>query len=444
MPTAIFSVNPFTVSANNACPSSICPTCLTHHLDAATAIALANNYTASETAYLNLLYTYNQLMDGGSTNALLTQIQQSWSTDAVILRDELLAVSPYLSQEVLRETANNGILPHAMLLTVLMANPDATKDEDFIYFLQNQIPDPLPQYMIDLIVSSWDEGTARTSMENLLAGFSADMANTSNRILTDLYMKNGLDRDTLPTDTTNYQVQINYWLNRIQTLSAKYDLIENYLRDQEFAMAETILNSIPVNFNLSDRQLEEYTDYQFFYNFRKELIEGENDLSSLDASHLETLINFTTGDLNRAKELAKNALCFYYSICSEDNFDEPSGSRLMHSGNAPASVSAIQNKNDSAVVTVSPNPVTDIAVFNYLIPASKDQVVLSIWNVSGKQVASFVLADKQGQLKWFTGNINNGLYYYFVKDGKTRIASGKIFIKNNSCIKKGCILCGLF
>ena len=46
-----------------------------------------------ETAYLNLLYTYNTLMDGGSTNNLLTQIQQTWSTEATTLRDELLLLS---------------------------------------------------------------------------------------------------------------------------------------------------------------------------------------------------------------------------------------------------------------------------------------------------------------------------------------------------------------
>ena len=118
-------------------------------------------------------------MDGGSTNILLNQMQQEWSDDANTLRDELLARSPYLSQDVLMEAARGGVLPPAMLLMICLANPDATRRTGFLDFLQYEIPSPLPQYMINLIVASWDDGTARTAMENMLANFSVDMSTVS-------------------------------------------------------------------------------------------------------------------------------------------------------------------------------------------------------------------------------------------------------------------------
>ena len=206
---------------------------------------MTNEYDSLETAYLNLLYSYNQLMDGGNTNMLLNQIQSNWSNEAIVLRDELLGLSPYLSQDILRDVANRNILPQAMLLMICLANPDATQSEEFIKFLTYDISSPLPQYMINMIIASWDQRTVRTSMENLLSDFSSNMSNISNKIVFDLYNRTVVDFDSIShSDTSDYNQQINYWLNRVQTLTAKYDLVETYISHDKFENADQVLNSI--------------------------------------------------------------------------------------------------------------------------------------------------------------------------------------------------------
>ena len=262
-------VNLISTASTNSCPSHICPPpCDIARLLSTVEVAqFSAMYDSAETGYLNLLYSYNQLMDGGSTNILLNQMQQEWSDDANTLRDELLARSPYLSQDVLMEAARGGVLPPAMLLMICLANPDATRRTGFLDFLQYEIPSPLPQYMINLIVASWDDGTARTAMENMLANFSVDMSTVSDKVLEDLQKKMNVD-SVSQGDTTNYLAQMNYWLNRIQTLSAKYDLIENYIIAGDFLNAEIQLSQIPDNFSLSEDQTQEYNDYTNFYFFR--------------------------------------------------------------------------------------------------------------------------------------------------------------------------------
>jgi hypothetical protein len=419
-----------TATTANGCVS-ICNNCIAEPLTNATVIQLKSDFDAEESAYLNLLYTYNQLMDGGSTNALLNQMQLSWSTDAQVLRDELLALSPYLSQDVLREVADRNILPPAMLLMICMANPDATRGDDFLDYLQYRIADPLPHYMINLIIASWDQKTARTTMEGVLGDYNSDMALISNKLLQDLYLKQSLDPDSLNLgNSINLTYEITNWLIRIQTLEAKYDLIENYFSSGEFENAEHVIENIPIDFKLTEDQQNQYNDYVFFYQFRKTLADQESNLSLLDSLQIETLVNFTQGDYNFAKGLAQNALCFYYDLCREDQYECGGSNRIKQSINAPSSIAANEvNHTCDASVFVSPNPVSGVAAFSYSIPSFKDYPVLSISDITGKSIQSFTIKNHQGKLMWDTGSLKSGLYSYTVKENNSTIAKGKISIK---------------
>ncbi len=421
VPSNIVNVNVLTASGNNNCPSNIGTGGIGSRLSVEETQQLNHSYDTSETAYLNLLYSYNQLMDGGSTNALLTQIQQSWSTDAWVLRNQLLAQSPYLSQTVLRDVANQNILPQAMLLEVCIANPDATKDDAFLKFLQYEIPNPLPQYMINAIVASWNIKTVRTTMESTLALYSHSMATTSDRLLADLYFRSDLEIDSIvPTDTTNYNLTIRYWLQRVQTLTAKYDLIENYLSANELEAAQNILDSISYHFNLSSDQQSAYNNYVYFYNFRKDIFDDGRNWSQLTESEVTSLAEFAADGDDLAKVMVQNVLCYYYSNCVEENYELPSSGNRVHR-NPKASV-----KNEINNVSVGPNPALTYTTFSYSLQI--DKAILVISDVSGKEIEHITLKNKEGQQIWDTRNINNGLYYYTVTDGITKIATGKVAV----------------
>lgn len=125
-----------------------------------------------------------------------------------------MATSPYVSEEVLRQTAEDNLLPHAMLLEVCLANPDATRGEGFLEFLEYQILNPVPSYMIDMIIASWGETTPRTILEDGLGYFEREKAVASNLLLSH-YRTDTLDR----TDS------IRYWLKRRGDLGDQYSLL---------------------------------------------------------------------------------------------------------------------------------------------------------------------------------------------------------------------------
>ncbi|MBK7964983.1 MAG: T9SS type A sorting domain-containing protein [Bacteroidetes bacterium] len=423
-------VSPMPTASTNACPSHICPPpCdIARLLSTLEEEQLTERYDSAEMGYLNLLYSYNQLLDGGNTNVLLDSMQLSWSDNALILRDELLAQSPYLSQEVLMEVAREDILPPAMLLMICLANPDATRRIEFLDFLQYEIPTPLPQYMINLIMSSWDNVTARTTMENFLADFNLEMAVVSNQILADLQHKMANDIDSISQgDTTNNICKLKSWLNRIQTLSAKYNLIEVYFSERDFINAELQLSQIPLDFTLSEYQSQEYTDYIFFYNFRKALIESGADLSQLDNPSIESLILFSQGERNLAKGLAQNALCFYYDICPEEIYALNSGNRMMNT-NSPSSLN-LDAKKMNASVYVTPNPASSYTSIIYNISPMSSPAVLVIRDIAGREEEKFNLTESTDQLYWDTSNVLSGIYYYSLIVGHTNLSSGKIVVK---------------
>lgn len=77
------------------------------------------------------------------------------------------------------EAAYSDVLPSAMLLEICLANPDATRSDEFSTALQYDIPTPLPQYMLDLIIANWDVETPLTLLESQLSELYHSMRRTN-------------------------------------------------------------------------------------------------------------------------------------------------------------------------------------------------------------------------------------------------------------------------
>lgn len=382
----------------------------------------STNFHNAETDFLNLLYTYNTLIDGGNTNALLNEIENSWSQSAQTMRDELMAESPYLSEDVLRGAALTGTMPQAMLLTVLLANPDATRSEDFLEYLQEEIPNPLPEYMIELIVDSWSDQTPRTALENMMADASTIMGEASDHIISNLYYDETLDEDSITeSDTANIITMENYWLQRTQTTTSQYEWIENEMQQNNFTIAEAALQNISTNFNLSEEEAQELTDYTWYYNFRKTLKQNNEDLSNLDSMQQQTLTSFATSNDNRATQLSKNALCFYYGWCEDTNTN---GNRnTSHHYHGSNKTNYMQQQ-----VCVYPNPTSDGATFIYQLPNQSKEITLNIYNNTGTEIFSTPLSSNTGTYFLNTASMNNGFYFYQIATNNEIISHGKLTI----------------
>ncbi|MFN3875115.1 MAG: hypothetical protein ACK4L7_04295, partial [Flavobacteriales bacterium] len=131
---------------------------------------------AHKLAYGNSRYLYQQLIDGGNTDEVVTEITDAWPQDYLDLRAYLLSRSPYLSVEALMQAMEKTGFPDAIRAEVCIANPDATQKEGFIKWLEFDCSQPLPTYLINNIKESWDTKTFRTDLEASIAGHHAAMS----------------------------------------------------------------------------------------------------------------------------------------------------------------------------------------------------------------------------------------------------------------------------
>jgi hypothetical protein len=230
-------------------------------------LANKTQFEAAKASYATLKNTYDGLLDNGSTTLTINEIDGTPLSEQMQLRNNMLLRSPYLSNEALRELVLENILSSGMLFEVLMANPDATKSEEFIQFLENEAPTPLAPYMINLIRASWTGTTARTGMENMLAYENDRMTQLSNEIV---YFYGS---DSLQTNEDS----VIMWMSKVPSVSNHYFLVDMHLINKNYAQALTILNNIPLQFKLSTQELYDYQSFVNFYNFKKNII--ENDIS---------------------------------------------------------------------------------------------------------------------------------------------------------------------
>jgi len=117
-----------------------------------------SEYFMASSEYNDVKLLYDNLVDGGNTQALLADIENSYPEQMWTLYYELLARSPHLSREVLIAVADQtDVFPPSAIFDIMMANPDELKRYDMLTYLETK-DDPLPDYMI-AILSEVAEGT---------------------------------------------------------------------------------------------------------------------------------------------------------------------------------------------------------------------------------------------------------------------------------------------
>ncbi|NVN95467.1 MAG: hypothetical protein HXX18_09320 [Bacteroidetes bacterium] len=399
--------------AANSCPSQ-------GNFEALSAITKANLsslYSGKEATYINLLYNYNSLINGGNTNLLLNEIEMSWTKDAWELRAELLSKSPYLKEDVLRVMAKKGILPQAMVLEICLANPDGTRSKEFIEFLGERIPNPLPQYMLDLIVANWNAKTARTLLEGSLADVSSKMA-----VISDLLISNSM------LDTITYRDEARSWLMRRGNISDYYSLAESYIESNEFANASYYLNQIPALFRLTEEQQKEQENFSNYNTFRQNIAESNRDILQLESSEIETLQQIANNNTGRSSVLAQNILCFGYQLCVDYSPADGEGGQLKFTKPEKTAKEVINSAYNK--ITVTPNPANVYVAFTWELPLLESDAVLIITDVNGKSIEQKTITTKNGQWIWDTRTIKRGAYLYEIKTDNERLGNGKIVINN--------------
>lgn len=370
-------------------------------------------FVAAKTAYVNSAYVYNTLLDGGNTDALIQEVQMTWPEEAWALRDELMAKKPYLSTEVMRSVVERNIMPQAMLLEVLLANPDGTKKEGFIKWLQYEVSWPLPQYMIDLIVGSWDQKTFRTQLESDMGQHHADMSFAADELIGE--WKN----DSLGIHLDSILVR---W-QQVPSLGARYSEVLTRLERGEYGLAKDLMFWLDANYKLNEEQRKERDNAVSYVNLLASANGAGHDLMHLDNSELSSLRKIAVAGCNRPALWAQNILCFGYGECYAPCTGEGAAQKMLQ---LPKSAAP---KAEPRSLVVYPNPADSYITLAYKLTDQPKDALLLLRGVDGRELYRISLAAQQGQQLMDTRGYAPGTYSVELLNNGGRIATERFVLK---------------
>ena len=211
-----------------------------------------------QTDYANALNTYNsvknvydRLTDGGSTNSTVADIRSAMPSDMWELRSKLLGSSPYLSEEVLKETADrDDVFTESILFEILASNPDELRKGDIIKYVEDK-EHPLPEYMVDILRQL---STGTTTNKTLLLNSMASSRHDYRQAAADMVR-------SILADSIVDMAELRGWLANLNDLSADRQIISTYMAEGDFGTAFSLANMLPALYEFDETALAEHDDY---------------------------------------------------------------------------------------------------------------------------------------------------------------------------------------
>ncbi|QQR86910.1 MAG: hypothetical protein IPJ76_01405 [Flavobacteriales bacterium] len=374
--------------------------------DQAEADQVKGEIVAEKLAYGNTRYLYGQLIDGGSTDEVVHEIITTWPNQAWDLRDYLLAKSPYLSTEVLREMVERNIMPAAMVAEVLIANPEATQQDRFVQWMQEESGHPLPAYLLTAVYASWDERTYRFTVEATMAQHHAAMTQHANALID--YWRN----DTTYEDVDSLRA---VW-QQVRTKAGRYAEALTYVQQGQFAQATAVIEGIVVEHELrTPEAMERQRMLDIIALLEGVALDGRTtaDLAVQEQDQLESMISDAH---DRPAVWASNLLCFAYDRC-----------RAPLTGGNEASLRSLYEVAHEAAesgpsLTLQPNPASNWLACTYRVTSAVGTPQLLIRDMTGRIVDQLTAGGPEGQVIWDARAVPAGAYQVELVDGNKVVA----------------------
>jgi hypothetical protein len=373
------------------------------------ALAEANHRIDSLTGLLELL------VDAGSTDTLKSTVENSTSGQSYELYSNLIDASPYLTDTVLKSSIEKEeVLPNAMIRDVMVANPQSAKSDELLMALDQRV-DPMPDSMWVEILQGMDVLGAMERLEGELAGWIQHR---------DLYF-NAL-AELFRNDTLNEWAadSLISLFSSDDRLSSRYLLAQYYLDDCNFTLANSVLQNIAIQFNLTNRQLATHQNYLALVALLPQLCSDTMGFAMPDSNQRIALEQLSETDYSLPGAWARNILI----AAGLQNYQEPvfSGTELKSSRKERfrwTTAHSIDSK-----LRVYPNPARDYIIVEYKKNESKDQYSIQVLDQKGKKIMSFILSKTEDQKIIPIANLPSGNYLIQLKVNQSPKESCKVVV----------------
>jgi hypothetical protein len=355
-------------------------------------------------------------VDGGSTETLNTEVQNSTSPEAVPTRDELLANSPYLSDTVmLSATQKEFVLDSTMIRDVLIANTHSAKSEAVLSALENRIV-PLPDYMMAEIIAGEDSVSAKEVLEGGRSYWERKRSFHYHKLLRHY-----------KADTTGQGVNdsVAGLLEDRNTPYSLYDLARVYHDHGEYSLSEATMNTIHASFDLTPEELTEHQAYADFLGLKKQIRQDTSAVFLIDDARKEALEQVAEVSSGLPGAWARNILIAAGKISYEEPIlypqeelkikrkDKYKGSRPPLAGNH---------------LRLYPNPANEFIIVEFELAKEEAPVLLTVSDLTGKKLLNVPLSSQEKYRVIPVNMLQNGIYVVTLKTILGKVKSGKLTI----------------
>ncbi|MBL7963928.1 MAG: hypothetical protein JNM31_08790 [Flavobacteriales bacterium] len=372
-------------------------------------------------AYGNTRYLYDELIDAGNTDAVVQEIQSTWPSEAWQLHAYLIGLSPHLSVDALRQMVASAILPAAMVTEVLVANPEATRADGFLTWLQEQSGHPLPQYMLGMVVASWDQHTYRGALEDEMAFHHEEMTQAAN-LLIHHYQTLPIAED----DSTAIRMDSIRWVWRqLRTPAARYAEALTWVDQLEFDSAAAAIARISEENILREYGEVEQQRMLDLITFMSAVYADSRSEMRLDSVEVQGLVALMDGWYDRPAAWISNLLCFGYGICRPPLTGGGAGEpKSLPYTRLPAVGSRTQ-----PILKLHPNPANSWVALDYELPVPPKDAALVIRDIMGREVFRLKLNDQVRQVVWDVRTAAPGSYTVTLLNGGEQLRTEKLTIR---------------
>ena len=208
-----------------------------------------------------------------------------------------------------------------------------------------------------------------------------------------------------------------------KTLRSEYQQVELAIGNEQSVKAMSLLNAIPQQYDLNDKQLLEQNNFVNYANFRANILSEGLSYMQLAESHLVSLRGISqAGDL-RSASLAQNILCFGYEECAT----VPSAQGRLKQGRQYDFEGTTFNTAVSWKVELSPNPASDFVAIEVEGIETEEVISFAIQNTEGKVLLESQLQQSNNTLD--LSDYSNGIYFITFKRSDNTTVSKKLIIQ---------------
>ena len=317
-----------------------------------------------------------------------------------------------LLMTVLSALMVQNVMPQAMEMEVLIANPEATQEKGFTDWVLNDAPYPLPEYMVADIIASWDNRTYRSTLESELGEYHANMTQALDQMIA------LCQADTIGEHTDSL---VATW-HRLPTKAGRYAEALTHVQRNEFTAAGELISTLDDDFKLStddgheqQRMLDLIAFLQVIYNNGR----SDGELTIAEQNALEGIID---GAFDRPANWAQNILCFHYGRCVAPPTGEGGHAPMLHHTHAA-------KDNIASQISVYPNPASQYVTLkhNALGRVSSAEWVIS--DAQGRSIKHFPISTPDGQQIWDVRDVAAGTYTIVLLNAGKEVGAERVVVK---------------